>query len=92
MIQNYITGRCGKGHSDLLRALGAVRVCRDCRGLQPLFRNVMCVLPGGFWVGLESRLASSCSGEVNVNKSPVLTSVTSVMLQVTHTSAFDQER
>lgn len=28
---------------DLLRALGAA-VCRDCRGLQPLFRNVMCVL------------------------------------------------
>lgn len=68
-------------------------MCRDCRGLQPLFRNVMCVAccRGSFWVGLESRLACNFSGE-NVNKSPVLTSVrhvccqtgASVVFRVTH--------
>lgn len=44
-------------------------------------------------MGLESRLSCNCSGEVNVNKSPVLTSVrrvccqtgASVVFGVTHT-------
>lgn len=68
---------------DLCAALGLrAAVCRDCRGLLPLLRNVMCVMLVWPLGGLRVQLAGSRSREVTVNESPALTSVSCICFQI----------
>lgn len=68
---------------DLCGALGLrTAVCRDCRGLLPLLRNVMCVLLVPPLGGLRVQSAGNRSREAPVNKSPALTSVSCICFQI----------
>lgn len=68
---------------DLCGALGLrAAVCRDCRGLLPLLRNVMCVLLVRPLGGLRVQPAGNRSREAPVNKSPALTSVSCICFQI----------
>lgn len=77
---------CGKGHSCSGTPCGALglgaAMCRDCRGLSPLLRNVMCVLLVRPLGRLRVQPTGNCTWEVTVNKSPALISVSCICFQI----------
>lgn len=68
--------------SDLCEALLCAAACRDCRGLLPPLRNVMCVLLVRPLGGLRVQSVGNRFGEVSVNKTPALISVSCICFQI----------